>query len=168
MKNIYSIKLTCILACAAYFSFLNIASGTGVDTLKLKFFIEGYYYGGGVMAQVLYDQGVDTDAMSTNVDTVLIELHQPAHVSTIAQSFKGILQFDGMLNCTFPDSVTGHAYYIVIKYRNTLETWSANAITMRDTITYDFTTAASKAYSNNMTNYYSDGPWLIYSGDVTD
>ena len=43
--------------------------------VNLKYFIEGYYQGAGLMTPVLLNEGVDFNPSSTNVDTVTIELH---------------------------------------------------------------------------------------------
>jgi hypothetical protein len=57
-------------------------------------------------------------------------------------------------------------YYIVIKHRNGIETWSKNPVTlMGSTVLYDFTTSISKAYGNNMT-LLSNGKAAIYNGDI--
>jgi hypothetical protein len=57
-------------------------------------------------------------------------------------------------------------YFIAVKHRNSLETWSAVADTFgASTATYDFTTAANKAYGNNMIQLES-GVYGFYSGDI--
>ncbi|GBL35492.1 hypothetical protein EMGBS15_10870 [Filimonas sp.] len=57
-------------------------------------------------------------------------------------------------------------YYIVVKHRNSIETWSAQPVAY--TIgTYDFTTAANKAYGNNMIQIES-GKWAFYSGELNN
>ena len=59
-------------------------------------------------------------------------------------------------------------YYIVVRPRNHLETWSAASVSFAGTglVEYDFTTAADKAYGNNIVQLTS-GVYGIYAGDVT-
>ena len=65
----------------------------------------------------------------------------------------------------FENAVVGRSYYIVINHRNSIETWSANPVTItEDSTVYDFTTSLSKAYGNNM--ILVGGLASIYSGDV--
>src|SRR5439155_13079604 len=66
-----------------------------VDTVTLKMFIQGYYTGGGTMTQVLYNEGVQGNSLSTDVDTVKIELRDSSNPGTVAASFKALLQTDG-------------------------------------------------------------------------
>jgi len=56
-------------------------------------------------------------------------------------------------------------YYIVLKFNNGLETWSATPQTfINSSLNYDFTTAANKAYGNNM--ILVGTKWCIISGDI--
>ncbi|MDQ3019124.1 MAG: hypothetical protein M3R36_00920 [Bacteroidota bacterium] len=57
-------------------------------------------------------------------------------------------------------------YYIVVKHRNCIETWSNSAVvlTSGSETTYNFTLAASKAFGNNM--ILKGTKYCIYSGDV--
>ena len=69
---------------------------------------------------------------------------------------------------TFNDASTG-SYYLVVKHRNCVETWSSNTIAFAkgSTVAYDFTDAQSEAYGNNMIQVSSSPErWAIYSGDV--
>jgi len=58
-------------------------------------------------------------------------------------------------------------YYIVLKHRNALETWSKAGgfnYVQGNTMSYDFTSAQSQAFGNNMT--LKAGKYCIYSGDI--
>ncbi len=61
-------------------------------------------------------------------------------------------------------------YYIVIKHRNTIETWSRSGgepFIAGSTMSYDFTDAADKAFGSNMIQVdNSPLSFGIYSGDV--
>ena len=57
-------------------------------------------------------------------------------------------------------------YYIAVKHRNGLQTWSASGQSFSGgTLTYDFTSAATQAYNSNMIQVGSK--YCLYSGDVT-
>lgn len=57
-------------------------------------------------------------------------------------------------------------YYIQVKHRNSIETWSRANFTFQ-TMTFDFTTAANQAYGNNLVQVdASPVRFAIYSGDV--
>lgn len=100
-------------------------------------------------------------------DTVRAYLRNTVPPYSIADSAKAIL--DSLtFRAPFQFSHAGSGtYYIHLKHRNSLETWSKNGVayTQDSIINYDFTFAASQAYGNNMvlkgTNY------CLYSGDVT-
>ncbi len=64
--------------------------------------------------------------------------------------------------------VPGSSHYLVTKHRNSIETWSANPVIFNaDTIAYDFTTSASKAYGNNMSLVQtSPDRYAFYTGDI--
>jgi Dockerin type I domain len=64
-------------------------------------------------------------------------------------------------------NANGGTYFIVIKHRNSLETWSkagGEIFTTGNTLNYDFTSAASQSYGSNMRQIGSK--FCIYSGDV--
>ncbi|MBK8554169.1 MAG: hypothetical protein IPL53_25230 [Ignavibacteria bacterium] len=65
----------------------------------------------------------------------------------------------------FPAIPSG-SYYLEITQRNSIETWSASPLTVVQGVTYsyDFTTAASQAFGNNM--ILKSGRYCDYSGDV--
>jgi hypothetical protein len=80
-------------------------------------------------------------------------------------SVKGTINTSGNGSFVFP-TARAYSYYIVIKHRNALETWSASPVLLNAaTISYDFTTAANKAYGSNQKSL-SGGVFGIYSGDV--
>ena len=89
-------------------------------------------------------------------------LHSPYSLIDYA---KINLNSSGQGNGKFYNAVNGTPYYLVLKHRNAIETWSALTQTFTNNILeYDFTTASSKAYGNNLKQIGSK--WCIYSGDV--
>ncbi len=72
------------------------------------------------------------------------------------------------LTTTFITNVSPGNYYIVIKHRNSLETWSkpgGEPLGSGDYF-YDFTSSASQAYGNNLV--LKNGLYCIYSGNLND
>jgi hypothetical protein len=131
--------------------------------VTVKMFIEGYYDADAhAMRPVMMNQGVGSSA--TDVDTVTIELHDATTYELVA-SASATLQTNGNAVATFTTAPSG-SFYIVVKHRNALETWSANAVTVGATpSSYDFTTAASQAYGDNM-KMLESGVYGFYTGDI--
>jgi hypothetical protein len=108
-------------------------------------------------------------------DTVIIELHKASSPwNLVASSGKIKLNSSGVGAAYFflssPENAASH--YIAIKHRNAVETWSANPQTFTGgALSYDFTTASSKAYSDgvnpNPPMKQIGTKWSFWSGDVT-
>ena len=132
------------------------------SVVTVKFNIQGYYdVAAHAMRPVLANQGVGSSA--TDVDTVTIELHNATTYALVATT-TAMLQTNGNALATFSTAPSG-SFYIAIKHRNSLETWSATPQTVGATpLTYDFTDSASKAYGSNM--ILIDGKYAIYNGDI--
>ncbi|HNF72857.1 MAG TPA: hypothetical protein PLP34_10595, partial [Chitinophagaceae bacterium] len=133
--------------------------------LNLKAYIEGYYAGAGVMAPVLFNSGLTANI--TLADTVQVQLRNTASPFGIAASIKVVLATNGTATCIFPP-LNGN-YYVAVKGRNMVETWSANPVSISTSVAanYDFTTALTKAYGNNMVQM-SASPlrFAFFSGDI--
>jgi hypothetical protein len=134
-----------------------------LTTVNLKLNIEGFYDTSiNAMRAVKSNQGIGSSI--TDVDSVTVELRNPTTFAIVATT-TAMLQTNGLLAATFNSSING-SYYIVIKHRNALQTWSALPIAISSiTPIYDFTKSNSKAYGNNMTQVKT-GVWGIYSGDI--
>ncbi len=107
-------------------------------SLNVKMFIQGFYSGSGMMTPVLFNNGLSTDP--TDVDSVTIELHNASFPFTTAATVNGLLKTDGHVQVQFPGALIGSFYYIVVKHRNSIETWSDNAVVMDLSTIFDFTT----------------------------
>ena len=105
------------------------------------------------------------NATPTQCDTVLVELHESTSPFNVAFTQNAILNTDGTLSLVFPSTAFGNAYYIGIKHRNSIETWSANPITLSANTNYDFTSSADQAFGDNQVEIES-GVYAIYSGDL--
>jgi len=113
------------------------------------------------MQPVLANQGIGSS--STATDNIILELHDGS--GNLVSTTSGLLNIDGTTTVEFPYVTTPH--YIAVKHRGSLETWSAVPLAMGSTVSYDFTTAASKAYGNNMVEV-SSGVWAFYTGDLNN
>ena len=131
-----------------------------MTTLNLKMFFESYY-SGGMMHQVLQNQGI-LGASNLATDTVLIELRNIIPPYTVVSSAKSIVHTNGEAVANLPDTGT---YYIVIKHRNGLQTWSANPVNISSITNYDFSLSSAQAYGSNQFEI-EPGVWAIFSGDL--
>jgi hypothetical protein len=123
--------------------------------------IQGFYAGNNTMTPVLANQAQGTS--TTIVDTVLVQLINPTSLQVVA-SAQGLLQTNGTAACTFSTAQSG-SFYIAVKHRNAIETWSADPVLIGASSSYNFTTSANKAYGDNMTEV-APGVWAFYSGDI--
>jgi hypothetical protein len=96
---------------------------------------------------------------------VLVELLNSTTPYAIVDSQTILINTAGVSNPVFTKAANGTPYYIVLKFDNGLETWSATPQTFSSfTLNYDFTTAATKAYGSNMVLVGTK--WCIISGDA--
>jgi hypothetical protein len=79
---------------------------------------------------------------------------------------KAIQQTNGMLSCSIPTTLNGNSYYLVVRHRNSIETWSADPILMTLTNSnYDFSVQATKAFGANQIEM-APGIFALYTGDI--
>lgn len=131
---------------------------------NLVVLLQGYYSGMGQMQPVLLNQGV-AGATGTEADSIEIQLRDIADPSIIVNSTKSLLATDGTTGCTFPSSVSSGSYWLLVRHRNSVETWSANPISIVSNGTYNFTSSQAQAYGGNLTEV-EPGVFAIYTGDI--
>ena len=127
-----------------------------VSTLNIKVIPEGFY---------------NSSSGNLNMsDTVKAYLHGSASPYVEIDSAVSVIDpvtFTGSFK--FFNAPTGN-YYIVIKHRNTIETWSRSGgeqFVSGTVMNYDFTSSSSQAFGNNMKQAdTSPVRFAIYSGDV--
>jgi hypothetical protein len=130
--------------------------------VNLTMFIEGYYLGGGLMNSVKFNQ--DFVSPADEVEMMTVELHD-ATTYALVDTATAMLHTDGTLSASFATAAAG-SYYIAVKGRNMIQTWSATAQTVGTTpLSYDFSTSASQAYGDNMKEI-EPGVFAMYSGDL--
>jgi hypothetical protein len=148
-------------------------NGTGfcLGQLSITAILQAYYSGQGHMNSALYTGSV-AHANDQQADTIVIELRSSVNPhGAAAATFKTILYADGKAYCTYPSnsSLIGNSYWIVLKHRNAIETWSSSPVTIAMNTNYDFTTAQNKAYGSNMIRAFDNNQlWTVYSGDISD
>jgi Zn-dependent metalloprotease/subtilisin-like proprotein convertase family protein len=157
----YSVTVTSNNGCSKTSSTTNVTVASCAATFNLKVYIEGFYKGGGMM-----EATVDGGLYPNLCDTVVVELHNASSPFALVQSVKGTVDINGNGTFSFPGSVNGNSYYIVIRHRNALETWSSLPVTFSQNTSYDFSTAANKAFGNNMSHTF-DNRWALFSGDIS-
>lgn len=138
------------------------STGTNYATVKFKqnkvldlnVFIQGFY------------NPVTNSAIK---DTIRVYLYNSA-ATTIIDSAKVRLDSLGKARLYFRTALNSTAYRIVVKHRNSLETWGNTTNTFANLyLAYDFTTAATKAYGSNMIRVdTSPTEYAIYGGDLND
>ncbi|MHC1777217.1 MAG: M14 family zinc carboxypeptidase [Lentimicrobium sp.] len=130
--------------------------------LNLIVFLEGLF-NGSAMNKAQNENG---DQFADNIaDEIQVELHEATEPYLIAGGlFTAALRTDGTAQLSVPASLNMD-YFIVIKHRNSLETWSSSPVSFSSaSISYNFTTTASQAFGNNLKQM--SGVFVIYGGDV--
>jgi hypothetical protein len=145
---------------------IHLSINPEVRSLQVKIYLEGLYADNGLMQQANgvsgFYFGVDT------ADKVVVELHEATPPYDILYEESNLnLTTDGMLSIPLlPCNISG-LKYIVIKHRNSIETWSAQPYSFSGSgpFSYDFSTAASQAYGSNLK--LIGGIYALYGGDAT-
>ena len=139
----------------------SLTSGTN---LNLSLFLQGLNLGSGKM--IASPKAANVNGLSNVADTVVVELHSSVTPFNTVYSNKSVINTEGNGNFKFPSSIIGNSYYVVVKHRNSIETWSANPVQFSSNYTsYDFTINSNKAFGNNLIND-GTGRFMMYTGDI--
>ena len=127
--------------------------------VTLGMFIEGHFSGG---------MNLNSPSLQMSGDTVNYYLRYPQAPFSIADSSKTLVWNNGVSHPVFTNPQLGGSYYLVVKHRNSIETWSKFPVAYSDSLTYNFHTSASQAYGNNLKQIIVQGDtvYAVYSGDV--
>ena len=103
-------------------------------------------------------------------DTARVYLHNITSPYAIIDSAKSIIDSVTFSGSYIFSNVSNGTYYLAVKHRNTIETWSkagGESLTNGGTLNYDFTNLITKAFGNNLI-LVDPSPvrFAIYSGDV--
>lgn len=92
--------------------------------LNMKLFIQGFY----VPANNGMSAVIDPATAPTNGDTVSVSLASPTAPFNIVYTDRKIVGTNGNVSLSFPAAVLNQSYYVVVRHRNSIETWSKTPI----------------------------------------
>ena len=135
--------------------------------ISLKLFLEGFYEGNGQMINVL-DEFSNPVCGAENTDFVMIEIRDAMPPYDIIDLISKPLSKNGFLFSEVKCDINSFSY-IVIRHRNHIETWSAVPVSFNsDTVFYDFTTSASKAFGGNLKLIESNSNKVNVFSDINE
>ncbi|MBK9228597.1 MAG: hypothetical protein IPL67_16480 [Ignavibacteria bacterium] len=99
-------------------------------------------------------------------DTVRIQLRNSTSPYAIVDTAKAILDSATLTASVLFLNAPNGSYYVVIKHRNSIETWSKTpqVYNTEASLLYNFTTAQAQAFGDNLK--LKGTKWVIYGGDV--
>jgi PKD repeat protein len=106
--------------------------------LNVKAFIEGYRNGLGTMEPILFQNGLHISPSAC--DSVLVQLRSTVAPFNVAHTVMALMDINGNAAAVFPPAAAGNSYYIVVKSRNGIETWSKTPVLINSVTNFDFTT----------------------------
>jgi uncharacterized protein (TIGR02145 family) len=110
---------------------------TDFSKLTLKLYLQGFYFGNGFMNLPLVNTGITGDGIS--VDTVEVELRDPDNSNASVVRKKSVLKSNGFIEFEFPGYCLGNDYWIIVRTRNHLETWSKQPVVFELNTYFNFT-----------------------------
>ncbi|HMS33736.1 MAG TPA: choice-of-anchor B family protein [Ignavibacteria bacterium] len=118
-----------------------------------------------VFSEGLYNSSLNRLSRKDSVTVYLRNASSPFALVDSAKTSVDSINLSG--NFKFSKAATGN-YYIVVKYFNAIETWSragGEPLTAGGPVySYDFTSAVSQAYGNNL--LLKGSKYTMYSGDI--
>lgn len=132
------------------------------QTLDLNVYIQGV---AGLLTNFPSMQGPLSNQYFSGfvTDEVTVELHESTTPYALVATDYELLSTSGEVNCSFPTVPNGD-YYIVVRHRNSLETWSKYPVTFNYTTNYFFSWAANAAFGDNQIGCAYG--YAIFSGDI--
>ncbi len=104
--------------------------------LAIKFYIEGMYTFPGNYPS-LFANGYSSN--NTWSDSVTVSFYQSAAPYNLIGSYSSVVATNGIAVVSLPASYAGNAYYVAIRHRNTLETWTNAPVQVNSFGLIDFT-----------------------------
>ncbi len=139
------------------------------STLNATAFLQGFYNGASSMVANKYDLGLSVDP--TETDDISINLWAPTSLANALPDYTAtaVLHTNGTATVTFPAGLGGQQFYVAIKHRNHLETWSKLPITFKPIVGYNFSSGLTQAYDDGLNPPMASmgsGVFAFYGGDV--
>ena len=124
------------------------------SNLTIKAFFEGSY---------------DATTGTQVSDTVTVKLYKSTAPYDFVQSFKTTIGTNGVASINMPASELGKTYFVALVNRNSIETWSAKPVTIKNVVSAPaadvcFACAPVNTYGANVKTV--SGAYLIYTGDI--
>ncbi|MBK7965857.1 MAG: choice-of-anchor B family protein [Bacteroidetes bacterium] len=118
VSGIYSLQITDANGCVlnASYPLLDPLNPCSV-IISLRLFVEGFYTGSNTMTPLI-------NPSSQLTDTVRLELRDTVAPFTIHHVGTGVVNSNGYVDFVFSPSLWQQSYYLVVKHRNSIETWS--------------------------------------------
>lgn len=142
---------------------LNLTIQPNYLALNIKVFLEGLYLGNEKMTSAPFN--ADGISPQNIADTLTIELHDTLGMFMTVYSSFALLDTNGMCSINIPNTFNNNRFYLAVKHRNSIETWSAKPILLASNTNYDFSNAADQSFGDNVKN--DGGVFLLYCGDIT-
>lgn len=119
--------------------------------LKVRLLLEGFY-------------NTTEDKMSGDYAVVLLRSNLPPY--DVLESTRCWIDTSGNIETFFWDVPDGQQFFMEIRHRNSISTWSANGFNqfLNREFYYNFTLSPSMAFGSNM--MLKGVRWCFYSGDV--
>jgi uncharacterized protein (TIGR02145 family) len=133
--------------------------------LTVKLYIEGLHVGNGYMEVPLVNSGLSGNALAS--DSVTIQLAEADAPNEIVFAKKALLQTTGISFVALSGDYIGKSYYIIIKHRSSLETWSKGPIVFSANTYFNF--ASTKQFPTVITTTISSilNTTALIGGNVT-
>jgi hypothetical protein len=149
--------------------FLNLVITTSDISVGVKMILEGFATNNDSLLSSLYN--LQYTSNRNLVDTIEVNLWSPnsLHNANPDFTYKTLIKTNGTAEAFFPCTTLGSEYYIAVKHRNCIETWSQKTIIIQLSNNYNFTDSLNSAY-NNGTNppmkSINNNKFAFYSGDA--
>ncbi len=144
----YFVSETSANGCKANTDTVAVTANYCNFNINAKIFIEGFYIGNGLMNAI-----IDPVNYPNLCDTVEMQLAQPITPYSILYSNKKAIATNGAATFNFITSPIYGSYYLVIKHRNAIETWSATPVTINSfSNPFDFTSGTANRFSGSQLN----------------
>ena len=139
LQCIMTSNANCVSGSPASSTIITMMVNNCNTTFNLKVFIEGFYNEStNLMMPLLYNSGMSATINAS--DSITIRLHDDVSPYILLESKKALLLNSGQASAQFLTAIQGHSYYIAVRHRNSLETWSKNPVLFSgSTVVYDLT-----------------------------
>ena len=90
------------------------------------------------MTPVLFNNQLSSDP--TVCDTIIVELHEATMPYGLVATATSLLHTDGSAEVVYTGALPIGDYYIAVRHRNAIETWSKDPVTFNaPVVNFDFT-----------------------------